>query len=437
MTAKVYCVDWRRRLGMNKAWHDISFAELITERKERFEPDSLELAGLTGIKKIDFAEGKIHLGEYIPTKTQQIIVEPGDFVFSGLNIEKGAANFNETGKRLVVSANYSTCKFNDRKVNSTFFKYYIRTQIFQNLLKDNLKKDYGFTRPKHLLGISFPVPKNKADQKRIVAKYEKNKNICEKLVTEIAHQKSILADIKHAILREAIQGKLTADWRTENPNVEPAGELIRRIQAEKARLIAEKKIRKEKPLPEITADEIPFEIPVNWEWCQSTAPSYILSDRNKKIPTSQIMGTGKHPVVDQGKPLVRGYTNDGKCLIKLDGPIVLFGDHTQRTKYIDFDFVVGADGVKLLRPILVNAKYYHLALSSVRFESKMYARHFKFLKASIIPIPPLAEQIAIVERFEKLMIIYQKLATEIERSHTYAMNFLQTALNEFFTPSTS
>lgn len=71
--------------------------------------------------------------------------------------------------------------------------------------------------------------------------------------------------LKQAILQEAIQGKLTADWRAANPNLEPASELLQRIQAEKARLIAEKKIRKENPLPEITPEEIPFEIPDGWD----------------------------------------------------------------------------------------------------------------------------------------------------------------------------
>jgi type I restriction enzyme S subunit len=85
-----------------------------------------------------------------------------------------------------------------------------------------------------------------------------------RLESETTHQQTLLGKLKQAILQEAIQGKLTADWRTANPNVEPASELLQRIQAEKARLIAEKKIRKEKPLPQITPEEIPFEIPDGW-----------------------------------------------------------------------------------------------------------------------------------------------------------------------------
>ena len=84
----------------------------------------------------------------------------------------------------------------------------------------------------------------------------------------ITYQETLLAKLKQTILQEAIQGKLTADWRAANPGVEPASELLHRIQAEKARLIAEKKIGKEKPLSEIVPEEVPFEIPEEWEWCR-------------------------------------------------------------------------------------------------------------------------------------------------------------------------
>ena len=253
---------------MRGNWESISFADLITERKDRFDPDAPEIVGLPKIEKIDFSEGKLHLGEYEPTKTQQIIVEPGDFVFSGLNIEKGAAGFNETADRLVVSANYSTCGFNDIRVSLDFFKHYMRSENFQKLLKANLKKDYGFTRPKHLMPLTFLVPSDKEEQERIVSEYEECKETHSKLSAEITNQQSLLAKLKQATLQEAIQGKLTADWRAAHPDVEPASQLLNRIQAEKARLIAAKKLRPEKPLPQITPAEIPFEIPNGWEWCR-------------------------------------------------------------------------------------------------------------------------------------------------------------------------
>ncbi|UXP31146.1 DUF559 domain-containing protein [Reichenbachiella agarivorans] len=71
-------------------------------------------------------------------------------------------------------------------------------------------------------------------------------------------------ELKGLILQLAIQGKLTKQWREQNPNVEPASVLLERIQKEKAQLVKEKKIKKEKPLPEIEEDEIPFDLPQKW-----------------------------------------------------------------------------------------------------------------------------------------------------------------------------
>ncbi len=72
--------------------------------------------------------------------------------------------------------------------------------------------------------------------------------------------------LKGLILQLAIQGKLTEKWREQHPNVEPASILLEKIQEEKAQLIKEKKIKKEKALPEIGEDEIPFELPNEWKW---------------------------------------------------------------------------------------------------------------------------------------------------------------------------
>ena len=70
--------------------------------------------------------------------------------------------------------------------------------------------------------------------------------------------------LRNSILQMAIEGKLT-EQRAEDGN---ASDLLKEIKAEKAKLIAEKKIKKEKSLPEISEDEIPFEIPDNWAWCR-------------------------------------------------------------------------------------------------------------------------------------------------------------------------
>ena len=86
----------------------------------------------------------------------------------------------------------------------------------------------------------------------------------DELKAELIHQQTLLKQLRQQILQEAIEGKLTTDWRAQNPDVEPASELLKRIAAEKAQLVKDKKIKAQKPLPPIMDEEKPFEIPQGW-----------------------------------------------------------------------------------------------------------------------------------------------------------------------------
>jgi type I restriction enzyme S subunit len=90
----------------------------------------------------------------------------------------------------------------------------------------------------------------------------------EEISTELTHQLDLVKQMRQAFLREAMQGKLTAAWRAENPETEPASQLLARIKAEKGKLVKEGKLKKQKSLPPIKEEEIPFEIPEGWEWCR-------------------------------------------------------------------------------------------------------------------------------------------------------------------------
>lgn len=92
--------------------------------------------------------------------------------------------------------------------------------------------------------------------------------IKDELKCELEGQANTLKKLRQQILQDAISGKLTEKWRAENPNVEPATELLKRINAEKERLVKEKKIKKQDPLPPILDEEVPFELPEGWVWCR-------------------------------------------------------------------------------------------------------------------------------------------------------------------------
>jgi restriction endonuclease S subunit len=133
-----------------------------------------------------------------------------------------------------------------------------------------------------------------------------------------------------------------------------------------------------------------------------------------KVKTSDILESGTLPVVDQGQKYIAGYVNEGE-LNKVGKPVVIFGDHTREIKLVDFDFITGADGVKILEPILVDSNFFYILIDVFRPQSRGYGRHFKMLNDEIIPLPPLAEQIRIVQKNTQLLDLITKLEFHLEK----------------------
>ncbi|MED5813438.1 restriction endonuclease subunit S [Mycolicibacterium sp. 050232] len=112
-----------------------------------------------------------------------------------------------------------------------------------------------------------------------------------------------------------------------------------------------------------------------------------------KVPRSEYRQSGQLPVVDQGRTLIAGYTDNTSRAFKHDGPHIIFGDHTRAMKYVDFPFAMGADGVKVLRTRDgFYPKFVYHYLCTVALPDAGYSRHFKFLKEIQVPRPPLDEQ---------------------------------------------
>jgi len=118
---------------------------------------------------------------------------------------------------------------------------------------------------------------------------------------------------------------------------------------------------------------------------------------NRKFQSSEYKITGEFPIIDQGDGLIAGYT-DERNTVKRDQAVVVFGDHTKLLKYVDFDFCLGADGVKVLLTFnLLDAKFLYYFLRTINLPNVGYSRHYKFLKDIKIPLPPLPIQKRITE----------------------------------------
>ena len=131
----------------------------------------------------------------------------------------------------------------------------------------------------------------------------------------------------------------------------------------------------------------------------------------QKIQRKDFLAKGKFPIVSQESDFTNGYWNNAADVFKVTKPIVIFGDHTQVLKYIDFDFVLGADGVKLLPPKpFLNPKFFFYALRAAPLKSLGYARHYRLLKELQIGYPDTNTQIAITQKLDSLQAETTRLA---------------------------
>ena len=194
-------------------------------------------------------------------------------------------------------------------------------------------------------------------------------------------------ELRNSILQEAICGRLVKQ--------RPEDEIEVLVSEE------QKRIKKE------ILDEDDIEIPHTWNAAPLSEVVQSISSKPHQILESQVQKEGIYPVISQSKEYIIGYTNEKDKVLHLSNPVVIFGDHTTEVKIVDFDFVVGADGVKIFSPkpyLLPKFFYYVLQFLCTNIKnSGEYTRHYKYIKDRLIPLPPLAEQRRIVAKIEELI----------------------------------
>ena len=147
-----------------------------------------------------------------------------------------------------------------------------------------------------------------------------------------------------------------------------------------------------------------------------------------KLNRSEYKQEGSIPIIDQGIDFIAGYTDESFTPVKSD-TYVLFGDHSEHIKYVDFAFIQGADGLKILKPKEGNAKYIYYAFINFYHKQLNYKRHWSVAKETIIPLPPLSVQQEIVRILDKFTQLEAELEAELDcrkRQYEYYRNNLLT-----------
>ena len=287
-------------------------------------------------------------------------------------------------------------------------------------------------------------------QNQLLHKLNKMKSISDGLLQTIQQQQKYAEMLRQSILQQAVEGKLCE----QDPNDEPASVLLEKIKVEKEGLIAEKKIKKQKPLPPISEEEKTFDLPKGWEWCRlgelvtsvTDGPHYSPEYHDKGIPfisgrnitlkgidfsTAKFISPQLHEELSK------------RCRPETGDILYTKGGETGKAVVndIDFEFNVWVHVAVLKPSTFVYNKYLALALNSPH----CYALSQKYTHGTgnrdlgltrmikiTVPLPPANEQQRIVQRVTKLMGQCNLLERELSISKKYASQLMESVLQEAF-----
>ena len=323
------------------------------------------------------------------------------------------------------------------KLEPKYMKFFMESQLYWDQLKSGaVATAQPNCNGKTLSKMILPLPPL-AEQKRIVAKLEELLPLIDRYEKAWGRLEEVNrrfpADMQKSLLQMAIQGKLV-EQRAEEGTGE---ELYRQIQAEKQRLIKEGKIKKEKPLPDIAEDEVPFEIPESWKWVRfGELGSYKKGPFGSAITKSMFVpkGNGAIKVYEQKNaiqknPALGNYYISRKYFeTKLKNFELFAGDiivscagTIGETFVMPKTFERGIINQALMRMTVFEPIYIPYFLMYFDYVLKKTARAsskgsaiknippFEILKAYLVPLPPLAEQKRIVAKLEELLPLCERL----------------------------
>ncbi len=292
--------------------------------------------------------------------------------------------------------------------------YYFKSELYQNFVRSNSRSAQAGFNKSDLNRLVFPVPPI-SEQKRIAAKIAQLFALLRKVESSTQQYAELQTLLKSKVLDLAMRGKLVK----QDPNDEPASVLLEKIKAEKAELVKEKKIKKSKPLPPITDEEKPFDIPDNWEWVRVGNIINLFNGKAFKPSDWSVSGL---PIVRiqnlnnaeapyhyyNGQIEERFYLKGGELLFSWSGtPGTSFGAHIWRNEKAVLNqhiFKLIFDMTKLNKKYLAEALDFRVLTLINEAHGSAGLRHItkKMFEETIIPIPPLEEQKRIVNEIAYL-----------------------------------
>ncbi|WP_294378269.1 restriction endonuclease subunit S [uncultured Clostridium sp.] len=394
----------------------------ITEEEIPFEiPESWEWVRLGNIISIESGKGltskqmkggsiPVYGGNGITGYHDKYLVCKETVVIGRVGFYCGSVHITENKAWITDNAFITT--YPEKYINREFLVYMLR---HMKLGKNNNATAQPVVSGKKIYPLLFSLAPLE-EQKRIVAKIEELMPYIEqydKAYTKVeALNKKFPEDMQKSILQYAIQGKLV-EQRAEEGTAE---ELYNQIQEEKEKLIKEKKIKKEKPLPEITEEEIPFEIPENWKWVRLGDVFRVVMGQSPK--GDSVFDGNEGVEFHQGKVFFgvdyikksNQFTTKPTKIAEANSVLLCVRAPVGIANIVDREICIGRGlcAIKGFNGISEKFILYFLRALKNDFIKKATGTTFvaitgEVVKNQLIPLPPLEEQKRIVAKIEELL----------------------------------
>lgn len=346
----------------------------------------------------------------------QYLLRKNDILFARTGGTVGKSYLVSEVPENVVYAGYLIRTRYSEKLSPQYLKYFMESDLYWSQLKKGTTTTAQPNCNAKTLGkMVLPLPPL-AEQKRIADKVATLFAQLDAIDKAYEEYRELQQTMKAKLLDLAVQGKLT-DQRAEDGN---ARDLLKEIQAEKEKLVKEKKIKKEKPLPEITEEEKPFDIPENWMWVRlgemilnhiggGTPDKSNEAYWNGDIPWMSVKDVHQDSMyanrtIDSITPA--GLENSSSNLIEANRLIVVMRMAVGRAVINKLPVAINQDLRALFFRDNVTQEYILRIFKILKFEtSGMTVKGIKLwvLLNTPIPLPPLAEQKRIVAKLDELL----------------------------------
>lgn len=425
------------------SWNKVRLGDILTESKIISESPNPDRRITVRLKVLGVE--KRGLGNEVKGATKQYIRRAGQFIYGKQNFHKGAFGIVPPELDGFESSSDLPAFDVDKSCLPEYIFYFFKQgNYYLELSKIASGVATQRINTSQLFEIQLLLPDIET-QKKIIANIQIQENKGVEIASEINYQLSLIEKLRQRLVQDAVQGKLVP----QKSNDEPASELLKKIKSEKSKLIAEKKLKKQKELQPIKSEEIPFQIPGNWAWCRlgelgitktGTTPSTLRKDfYGDFIPFIKPADITPSGIITTNQGLSNSGLEEGVLIPKNSLLMVCIGGSTGKSFFNETEVSCNQQINTITTLADVSIKLLHYFVQSSYFQKTLWEKasgattpivNRSKWESILIPLPPLGEQNRIIKKLDELLQYCNELEVSIKESESKNEKLLQQVLKE-------